>query len=115
MDDFGAVNAVYARFFGAHRPARSCVEVARLPLGALFEIECVVRCVRPSALRAPRRTRSLRCSSTIWQPGVEKGPQKGPGSAVGESARKGSARMYVGAGAAIAERRAQCLEGRAHV
>lgn len=41
MNDFAKVNAVYAKFFGDHRPARSCVEVARLPFDILFEIECV--------------------------------------------------------------------------
>lgn len=41
MDDFGAMNEVYARFFGSSPPARSAVEVARLPLGALVEIEAV--------------------------------------------------------------------------
>lgn len=41
MDDFGAINEVYAEFFGNHKPARSCVEVARLPKDGLFEIECV--------------------------------------------------------------------------
>ena len=41
MDDFGAMNEVYAGFFGGHPPARSAVEVARLPLGALVEIEAV--------------------------------------------------------------------------
>lgn len=41
MDDFAAANEVYGNFFGDHRPARSCVEVARLPLGVLFEIECI--------------------------------------------------------------------------
>ena len=44
MDDFAAVNAVYTRFFGEHKPARSAVQVARLPLNALFEIECIARC-----------------------------------------------------------------------
>ena len=39
MDDFAAVNAVYARYFPSAFPARSCVEVSRLPLGALVEIE----------------------------------------------------------------------------
>jgi 2-iminobutanoate/2-iminopropanoate deaminase len=48
MDDFAAVNLIYARFFGDHKPARSTVEAARLPKDALFEIECIVRCV-PSA------------------------------------------------------------------
>ena len=43
MDDFGAMNAVYGEAFGDHRPARSTVAVAGLPLGALVEIETVVR------------------------------------------------------------------------
>jgi len=41
MDDFGVVNAIYARVFGAHKPARSCVEVSRLPKDVLFEIEAI--------------------------------------------------------------------------
>ena len=41
MNDFAAVNAVYAVFFGDCRPARSCVQVARLPKDGLVEIECV--------------------------------------------------------------------------
>lgn len=43
MDDFKPVNAIYAEFFGDHKPARSAVEVARLPLDALFEIEAIVQ------------------------------------------------------------------------
>ena len=39
MGAFAAVNDVYAAFFGEHRPARSCVEVAALPKGGLVEIE----------------------------------------------------------------------------
>ncbi|GAA4501489.1 RidA family protein [Hymenobacter ginsengisoli] len=39
--DFGRMNAVYAEVFGAHRPARTTVEVSRLPLDALVEIECI--------------------------------------------------------------------------
>ena len=42
MGDFTAMNAVYAEFFGDAPPARSTVEVARLPLDALIEIEAVV-------------------------------------------------------------------------
>ena len=45
MDDFKSVNAIYAEFFGNHKPARSAVQVARLPLDALFEIEAIVRLV----------------------------------------------------------------------
>lgn len=41
MDDFADMNEVYARFFSGDPPARSAVEVARLPLGALVEIEAV--------------------------------------------------------------------------
>ncbi|MDP4105915.1 MAG: RidA family protein [Bacillota bacterium] len=41
MDDFAAVNEVYGEFFSTHKPARSCVEVSRLPKDALVEIEVV--------------------------------------------------------------------------
>ncbi|EUC67050.1 endoribonuclease L-PSP protein [Rhizoctonia solani AG-3 Rhs1AP] len=41
MNDFVAMNQVYADFFGEHKPARSAVEVARLPKDVLVEIECV--------------------------------------------------------------------------
>ncbi|KAI5119716.1 hypothetical protein M0805_001430 [Coniferiporia weirii] len=41
MDEFARANAVYSEFFGSHKPARSCVEVARLPLDVLFEVECI--------------------------------------------------------------------------
>ena len=41
MDDFATVNEVYGEYFSTHKPARSCVEVARLPKDALVEIEVV--------------------------------------------------------------------------
>ena len=41
MDDFAAMNAVYADAFGEHRPARSTVAVAGLPRGARVEIEVI--------------------------------------------------------------------------
>jgi 2-iminobutanoate/2-iminopropanoate deaminase len=41
LDDFAAFNAVYARAFGDAPPARSTVQAARLPAGALVEVECV--------------------------------------------------------------------------
>ena len=41
MNDFGAVNAIYAEAFGDHRPARACVEVARLPKDVRVEISVV--------------------------------------------------------------------------
>lgn len=43
MDDFGAVNEVYARYFSQAFPARTCVEVSRLPLGALVEIDAIAK------------------------------------------------------------------------
>ena len=39
MGQFATVNAVYAEAFGDHKPARSTIEVAALPAGALVEIE----------------------------------------------------------------------------
>ncbi len=42
MNDFAAMNAVYAEHFGDEQaPARACVEVARLPKDVLVEIECI--------------------------------------------------------------------------
>ena len=41
MNDFAALNKVYAELFGDAKPARSCVEVARLPKDVLVEIECI--------------------------------------------------------------------------
>jgi len=41
MGDFPRMNEVYARYFGAHPPARSTVEVARLPRDVRVEIDCV--------------------------------------------------------------------------
>ena len=38
---FAEFNEVYAQYFSAHRPARSCVAVAALPLGADLEMECI--------------------------------------------------------------------------
>lgn len=39
MDDYAEMNEIYIDFFGDHRPARSAVAVAQLPLGAKVEIE----------------------------------------------------------------------------
>lgn len=41
MDDFGSINEVYGRYFPEPYPARSCVEVARLPKDVAIEIEAV--------------------------------------------------------------------------
>lgn len=41
MNDFAALNEVYGDYFGDHKPARSCVEVSRLPKDVLVEIEVI--------------------------------------------------------------------------
>jgi 2-iminobutanoate/2-iminopropanoate deaminase len=43
LDDFAAVNEVYREYFESDPPARATVEVSRLPLGALVEIEAIAR------------------------------------------------------------------------
>lgn len=42
MNDFGKINEIYAKFFKEPYPARSCVEVARLPKDVLLEVEAIV-------------------------------------------------------------------------
>ncbi len=44
LDDFAKFNEVYGRYFGDAKPARSTVQVAKLPAGALVEVECVAEC-----------------------------------------------------------------------
>lgn len=41
MDDFAKINEIYAEYFSEAYPARSCVEVARLPKDVLLEIEAI--------------------------------------------------------------------------
>lgn len=41
MNDFAAVNGVYAKYFAVDAPARACVEVSRLPKDVRVEIECI--------------------------------------------------------------------------
>jgi 2-iminobutanoate/2-iminopropanoate deaminase len=43
MADFAAMNEVYGRHFGEHRPARATVAAAGLPRGVRVEIECIAR------------------------------------------------------------------------
>jgi 2-iminobutanoate/2-iminopropanoate deaminase len=45
-EDFPAMNAIYARRFGDHRPARSTVIVAALPKGAMVEMDLIARASR---------------------------------------------------------------------
>lgn len=44
LGEFAAFNEVYARYMGANRPARSTVQVAALPAGALVEVETIAEC-----------------------------------------------------------------------
>ncbi|EPQ32171.1 uncharacterized protein PFL1_00368 [Pseudozyma flocculosa PF-1] len=41
MNDFDKMNAVFEKFFAPYKPARSAIEIARLPRDALVEIECI--------------------------------------------------------------------------
>ena len=41
MNEFGAINEIYANYFGENKPARACVEVARLPRDVRVEIEAI--------------------------------------------------------------------------
>ena len=43
IGEFGEVNKLYAEYFGPDYPARTCVEVSRLPLGLSIEVECIAR------------------------------------------------------------------------
>jgi 2-iminobutanoate/2-iminopropanoate deaminase len=43
IDDFAAMNEVYARHFGEHRPARAAIQVGALPKRCAVEIECIAR------------------------------------------------------------------------
>ena len=43
MNDFGKINEIYAKYFTGVYPARSCVEVARLPKDVLIEIEAIAQ------------------------------------------------------------------------
>lgn len=41
MNDFAVMNGIYESYFAGNFPARSCVEVAKLPKGGLVEVECI--------------------------------------------------------------------------
>ena len=43
IGEFGEVNRLYAEYCGPDYPARTCVEVSRLPLGLSIEVECIAR------------------------------------------------------------------------
>jgi hypothetical protein len=52
LDDFGKLNAIYTKRFGAHKPARSTVQVAALPRGASVEIQLAAQ-TAPRLARPP--------------------------------------------------------------
>lgn len=41
MDDFGTINGIYSKYFTKDCPARSCVEISRLPKDVLLEMEAI--------------------------------------------------------------------------
>ena len=43
INDFGQVNEVYGEYFSDHKPARSCIEVAKIPLDGDIEIEVIAK------------------------------------------------------------------------
>ena len=43
IGEFGEVNKLYAQYFGPDFPARTCVEVSKLPMGLSIEVECIAR------------------------------------------------------------------------
>ena len=43
LGEFAEVNKIYAQYFGPNYPARSCVEVSKLPMGLSIEVECIAR------------------------------------------------------------------------
>jgi 2-iminobutanoate/2-iminopropanoate deaminase len=59
MKDFGAVNEVYGRYFGAGKPARSTVAVSALPLQALVEIEAVALVPEGKAEQEPAKAQNI--------------------------------------------------------
>ena len=46
IGEFAGVNKIYAEYFGPDYPARTCVEVSRLPMGVSIEVECIARAQR---------------------------------------------------------------------
>lgn len=43
IGDFAEVNKLYAEYFAPNYPARTCVEVSKLPMGLSIEVECIAR------------------------------------------------------------------------
>ena len=43
IGEFAAVNQLYAEAFSPNFPARTCVEVSKLPMGLSIEVECIAR------------------------------------------------------------------------
>lgn len=77
MGDFAAVNTIYAEFFGETKPARSCVEVSRLPKDVLVEVESVS--LQPQKHRKPSTDSAnpqvYRCREQVDLPKATEGPE----------------------------------------
>lgn len=43
LTEFSVLNELYAKFFGAHRPARTTIEISKLPMGASVEIDVIAK------------------------------------------------------------------------
>ena len=69
MNDFAAINEVYATFFEGAYPARSCVEVARLPKDVIRETEAIAtkyfRPQEPKNLRRPKEICNIKSRGTL--------------------------------------------------
>ena len=51
LNNFQTVNEIYAKFFGQHKPAQTCIEVSELPLGAVIEIEIIAETEKKNLLQ----------------------------------------------------------------
>lgn len=74
LGDFGTVNEIYGSYFHGGFPARSCVQIAALPKGALVEIECIaVREDKKAGIKRGeirKQAKSLK-SSRLWTAGKQ--------------------------------------------
>jgi len=57
INDFAAMNEVYATFFSAPFPARTTIQAGALPGGIAVEIECIAKRAQRTARKTPRKTR----------------------------------------------------------
>ncbi len=108
MREFTRMNGVYQRLFGDHRPARTTVQAAALPLEALHvEIDAIAYvpaaggATRPTS-RGARKTGARKASKAAAGRGTASGAQKGGG---GRASKAGTARGRKAAGGRTSTRR----------